>query len=366
MRPFITACLYLVLTIVATTVSAKIVFTSSRDGIFGIYVMDDNGSNVMLLTDKLKPTAPRWSPDGKQIVFERRVFLNNSQRLHLFIMNADGTNIRQLTPPISGRDKHASFSPDGDSIVFYRYQSINDGNRSSIHVINLESGEVKKIAEIGVNGPDWSPDGQHIIFSPITSFVEGGGNIWIMEADGDKQRKLLTPPLNNELGIDRVLARWSPDGKQVLFLQYEYDFGVIDGIGRRIPHAYRFFIYDLKNKKTQKLQIPEHYKTAGLDWMDDGKSVVFSAVQTKLKEPGDGTPNIYNIYKYNIKSGSITRLTDHAGKDYDLDWISDHTHAVSPSGKKTIQWGQLKAFLYTRYKTLKLFSSELSDFFLQH
>ena len=366
MRAITTACLYLVLLTVTTMVSAKIVFTSSRDSGDGIYVMDDDGSNVTLLTDKLKPSAPRWSPDGKQIVFERWVNLADSQRKHLFIMNADGTNIRQLTPPISGIDGHASFSPDGNSILFSRIQPQIGKDNNSIQVMNLESGAVKEIAEIGVNRPDWSPDGQHIIFNPISSFVAGGGNIWIMEADGDKQRELLTPPLNNELGIDRVYARWSPDGKQVLFLQSEYDFKVVEGIGRRIPHAYRFFIYDLKSKKTQKLHIPENYKTAGLDWMDDGKSVVFSAVQIILKQPGDGTPRIYNIYKYDIKSGSITRLTDHAGKDYSLDWISDQAHAVSPPGKKTVQWGQLKSFLNTRYKTLKSFSSGLSNFFLQY
>ncbi len=367
MRLLIAGCFYLVLLTIATTVSAKIAFTSSPDGKLGIYVMDDDGSNVMLLTDILKPSAPRWSPDGKQIVFERWVNLHNSQRLHIFIMNADGTNIRQLTSPIqNGTERHPVFSPDGDSILFYRYQKINDKNERSILVLNLESGDVTKIAELGVNFPDWSSDGKHIAFSPISSFVEGGSNIWIMEADGDNLRELLPPPLNNELGIDRVFPKWSPDGKQVLFMQSEYDFGVIDGIGRRIPHAYRFFIYDLKSKTTQKLQIPQHYKTAGLDWMDDGKSVVFSAVEIKLQKPGDGTPYLYNIYKYDIKNSSITRLTNHPGKDYSLDWISDHAHAVSPSGKKTIQWGQLKAFLYTRYKTLKLFSSGLSDFLLQH
>ena len=347
-------------------VSAKIVFDSSRDGTLGIYVMDDDGSNVKLLTDTLKPSAPRWSPDGKQIVFERWVNPHDSQRSHLFIMKADGTNIRQLTPPIWGSDGHASFSPDGNSILFSRIQHQIGKDNNSIQIMNLESGAVKKIAEIGVNFPDWSPDGQHIIFSPISSFVAGGGTIWIMEADGDKQRELLTLPWNNELGIDLGVARWSPDGKQVLFHYSEHDFEVIDGIGRRIPHAYRFFIYDLESKKTQRLQIPEHYKTAGLDWMDDGESVGFSAVQIKLKEPGDGTPRIYNIYKYDIKSGSITRLTDHTGKDYDLDWISDHAYAVSPLGKKNVQWGQLKAFLNTRYKKLKSFSSGLSNFFLQY
>ena len=97
MRTIITTgCLILMLSTVA---SAKIVFDSKRDGVQGIYVMDDDGSNLTLLTDTLSPTFPRWSPDGKQIVFERQVHPHDTQRSHLFMMNADGTNLHQLTPP---------------------------------------------------------------------------------------------------------------------------------------------------------------------------------------------------------------------------------------------------------------------------
>jgi TolB protein len=50
--------------------SAKIVFESKRDGNYEIYVMDDDGSNIQRLTNNLLGDySPRWSPDGKQIVF---------------------------------------------------------------------------------------------------------------------------------------------------------------------------------------------------------------------------------------------------------------------------------------------------------
>ena len=58
-------CLFLLL--LSSGASAKIVFSSIRDGVYGIYVMDDDGSNQTLLTEdeKLKPYPDRWSPDGQ-------------------------------------------------------------------------------------------------------------------------------------------------------------------------------------------------------------------------------------------------------------------------------------------------------------
>ena len=78
-------CLFLFL--FSTVADAKIVFGSRRDGASGIYVMNDDGSNLKLLNDKSMRNyshRPRWSPDGTQIIFRMQVNLpeNNSQGAH--------------------------------------------------------------------------------------------------------------------------------------------------------------------------------------------------------------------------------------------------------------------------------------------
>ena len=343
--------LCLVLLLFSTVASAKIVFKSTRNGVRSIYVMDDDGSNVIRLTDTLKPTLPRWSPDGKQIVFERRIRANDSQRVHLFIMNADGTDVQQLTEPHKGYDSYSAFSPDGKSIVFSKYERVPipnpippglvhiKGGKHSINVIDLETGKIKKISDLGGGFLDWSPDGKHIVLSNFATFGQSGSNVWIMDADGHKPRELL-PPLVP--GISRYRPRWSPDGKQILYYHIQARFEVIDNKGHLIPLAFRFFIYDIKSKTSRQLLIPKDWKISGLDWMDDDKSVLISAVEIELNKPADGTPYLYNIYKYHIRTHKITRLTDHPGADGSLDWIDDHAHAVNPAGKKKVQWGTLK------------------------
>ena len=329
----------------STGVSAKIVFSSIRDGVRGIYVMEDDGSNVELLTDTLNPSYPRWSPDGKQIVFQRQVNPQDLIRRHIFLMNADGTNIRQLTAPDNEDDWDPAFSPDGTSIVFNREERKNNKSTLSICVMDLVSGAIEHIANLGANFPAWSPDGKKIVFSLIPTFGKSGGNLWIMDADGHKPHELL-PPLPKEPLIDRVYPRWSPNRQQVLYHQHEATFEVIDGVGHLIPQGYKYFIYDINRGTSRRLVfIPKNYRCAGLDWMDNGKSVVLSTYQVKLKEPGKGMFPAYNLYKYHIATGKFTRLTEHPGGDYSPDWINDKVLSVSPEGKRPTHWGQLKLLL---------------------
>ena len=141
---------------------SKILFertgTDPFSGNSSIYVMDDDGSNVMLLTDTQGHTGQRWSPNGKQIVFVQTVKPEVYER-HIFLMNADGTHIRQLTEPAAGQDDyHPAFSPDGTSIVFCRRQRINNEEiHRSICLMDLETGKIKKLAAIGANRPGFTP-----------------------------------------------------------------------------------------------------------------------------------------------------------------------------------------------------------------
>jgi hypothetical protein len=76
--------------------------------------------------------------------------------------------------------------------------------------------------------------------------------------------------------------------------------------------------------------------------MDNGESVLLSAAELKLNTLILNDYHHYNIYKYNIATKKITRLTDHPGSDYEVDWVSGYTLPVSPKGKKQTQWGQIK------------------------
>ena len=370
MRLFVLTIFCMLLLLIATKTSAKIVFGLKHDGFRSISVVDDDGDNVVMLTDTLEPNVPRWSPDGQQIVFVRTAPPGHDfQKRHIFIMNVEGTNIRQLTPPISGRDIHPSFSPDGENIVFSRFLQIN--KRVNVCVMNLKTGLVKTISDYGVNRPDWSPDGKHIVYAGISRAGVSGANIWIMEADGDHAHELLPRPVENDLVITRTQPRWSPDGTQILYLESHDIIARIDNIISYIPQGYYYYIYDVRTKQSQKLKIPKDFRPAGRDWMGNGKYIVFSAAKRKLKTH-IVEDSAYNIYKYNIRSEEITQLTDYTlpanPKPFTsygtvgLDWISDNVLPVSPTGKKTLQWGKLKAFLNTRYEMLKTHANGLAYF----
>ncbi len=362
-KNIVCCCLILLLLSQAHT-DAKILFVS-EDSLTGegrrIYVMDDDGSNITLLSHQPWAGFPRWSPDGKQIVFDRRTE-QNSNVSNIFIMNADGTDIRKLT---TSDDSYPSFLPDGKSIVFDRDEVTPAGNdvESYLCLMHLESGVVKKIANVDVNVPSFFPDGKHIVFSDIPIFGKSGSNIWIINADGGNLRELLPPlPQPRPIIISRFYLKVSPDGKQLLYFQSEVIPRRVDGVNHLIPQAYRYFIYDMKTGQSQKLKIPKNYKCAGLDWMDGNKSMVFTAFQDKLNEEQPGIEK-YTLYKYDIWTQEITILKEDMVDSFIFpDWISDDVLSVSPVGKQPIQWGKLKAFLNTRIEAIKAFSSSLSAF----
>ena len=343
MRILVATCCLILL--IATTSIAKIVFEQTTNAVSSIYVMEDDGTAATLLTDTLNPIVPKWSPDGKSIAFARG---RHIQSRNISIMNADGTEIRDITVPVrdSRSEWHPSFSPDGKSIVFSRHEPIADKDkRDSVMVMNLESGKLKKIADLGINTPEFSPDGNHIVFTTISTLGVAGGNVWIMEDDGADPRPLLPPPPDNNRIISRWTPRWSPNGKQILYTEDHHTLAVLNDATHYIPQGYYFFICDRNGKNIQKLRIPNTLRANGHDWMDDGKAIVFCAREAVLKEP----PLIENfkqvkIYKYQIASGKLTTLYVPQGNDnaYNLDWISDDVLSVSAVGKKKVTWGALK------------------------
>ncbi len=351
----------LLLLLIGTAAHAKIVFGSQRDGevgkpsggVWGIYVMDDDGSNLTLLTEskELIPAAPRWSPNGKQITFTKRPHRNSA--FALYLMNADGTHIRQLTE----NDKiftvlGASFSPDGKSIVFNKDFVVNGKVKRAINVMDIATREIK-IIEVDAVNCEWSPDGKQIVFDKPSTVGGGGNTIWIMGADGHNPRPLIPAPVPEKFWTHRLKPRFSPDGQQIAFLQREYTWP-----RTLIYHAHRYIICDRNGDNIRQLRIPKDFDGSGLDWMDDGKSIVFTArAGMPLDEPIQPDfvwPPSY-VYKYHIKTGEITQLTNDHGWDQTIDWISDDVLSVTPKGKMQTQWGKLKKFLQSRSEAFNAF-----------
>ncbi len=108
---------------------------------------------------------PQISPDGNKVVYQvGTVDLEaNKSSTALWIAATDRkTPPKQLTTPIGKSDKHPRWSPDGKSILF-------ESNRSGsfqLWVIDLDGGEARQLTDIstGANNAIWSPDGKRIAF----------------------------------------------------------------------------------------------------------------------------------------------------------------------------------------------------------
>src|ERR1700752_3279989 len=93
--------------------NGKIAFESKRDGNSEVYIMNNDGSGQMNLTNNLaEDIDPTFSPDGTRIAFASARDGNNE----IYIMNADGTNQTRLTNN-SADELQPAFSPDGTRIA---------------------------------------------------------------------------------------------------------------------------------------------------------------------------------------------------------------------------------------------------------
>jgi len=105
----------------------RIAFRSGRSGSFDLYVMNADGTNVRRLTaDAANDIFPVFSPPGNQIAFvsNRRDPSSNVYEIYLLELTTDGTSprIRRLTHN-DAQEGHLAFSPDGQWLIYSSEQA---------------------------------------------------------------------------------------------------------------------------------------------------------------------------------------------------------------------------------------------------
>jgi len=230
----------------------NIIFTTIAGNNLEIFVMAVDGSAQRNLTQTpVSDSEGQWSPDGSMIAYQSGP---HSSADHLWVINADGSGKRQITADTTAFNHSPCWSPDGSRITFEWSHKDTQGNYDGygeIHLINIDgAGEINLVSN--AVEPEWCPDGS------MLAFRRQDFN-FVINSDGSGLRSILPNEPNIYLGD----VTWSPDGRQITFVQYTEQTGNIyvinkDGSG--------------KTKLTQ-------FTNGGVDaitWCNDGKRIAFS------------------------------------------------------------------------------------------
>lgn len=196
----------------------------SRDGNWVTYVSYPEGAlwrskldgsdRLQLTYPPMNPVLPRWSPDGKQILFFEFA-LSPDKPARIYEISADGGTPRPLLPGDRTQQLDPNWSPDGGKIIFAGES--NDPS-SAIRILDLATQKVSTLpASEGLYSPRWSPDGRY-----ISAFSADSKTLLLFDSQTQKWNPLATGSLS--------WLNWSHDGRYVYVLDFRGR-NIVDRIG---------------------------------------------------------------------------------------------------------------------------------------
>lgn len=313
----------------------------------GLGCVDPNQleENTGQLSTRGEFLSPRWSRDGKHVVFHRST-------------NRPAPNVRERRSLVPGvrllriDGAFPSFAPTGDTLSFTAdFRAIARMRRDG-----SDRREIYRDPQSPAFFPAWSPAGDLIAFTKGRVFAGAGADneLYVIQPDGAHPRNLTQHPAND------ALASWSPDGKRLVFRSTRdgnkelYVIG-IDGsgltrlttspgtdtfphwspVGDRIVFASDrsgdFEIYTMRPDGGDVRQLTH---SPGPDmhpvWSPDGQWICFASMRGGLKDehPLTGNPQPYgDLYRMRPDGSEVQALTD--------DQFEDGTPAWAPKESST-------------------------------
>ncbi len=162
---------------------------------------------------------PMWSPDGTRVAYisDNGSVADAGYKLidmSLFVVDADGKNLKKYVVPyfFTGGVDWPTWSPDGKQIAYERFET---SKTSQLHVYKIASDSERQLGTFpeGAYDPAWSPDGQWIAF---TARSQGKHDVYVLPAAGGQPTKLTTSGAN-------LAPTWSPDGSLLAYINQTED-----------------------------------------------------------------------------------------------------------------------------------------------
>jgi len=160
----------------------------AAEGPTSLWTIENTGENSQLLyAGPNTIVAAAWSPDGNTIAFAMAV--DQPDAYEVFLMGADGSNVRQLTYGLAGIGGSLDWSPDGKYLLIYA----GPQGDKDIFRIDVEAKTAAQLTDGGNNAASsFSPDGQWIAFNSLRNNDQA--DIFIMRSDGSSMRQVTNDP----------------------------------------------------------------------------------------------------------------------------------------------------------------------------
>ncbi|MGE5243954.1 MAG: protein kinase domain-containing protein [Betaproteobacteria bacterium] len=276
----------------------RIAFRSSRDG-GGLFVMGATGESVRRLTSA--GADPRWSPDGKRLVYATEAVRDPYSRLtrsELWTVDVDSGATAKVW---AGDGVEPAWSPHGRRIAFWA----NTAGQRDIWTIAVSGGAPVAVTKDAATdwAPEWSPDGRWIYF---VSDRGGSPNIWRIAVDESTGavRGTTEPVSNGVRGITR--ARFSRDGSRMVL-------GAVD-------RSFELTLSDFDVAHPDAGAVRHTIRSASLGWCSPSHDASWLACTSRTGQE--------DIVLLRADGGETRRLTDDPFKDRIPVWTPDDKTVV--------------------------------------